>query len=58
MRCCDCKYYGEWQGYSDYGNECRKFGFEYFRNHYEEECPYITDDYCLTDEGIYLSEIL
>lgn len=58
MKCYRCIYYKESEGYSEYTNCCEKFGFEYFNTYNKEECPYIDDDYCLTDEGVYLSEIL
>ena len=54
MKCCDCKYYKEWQGYNEYGNSCEVFGYEYFNTYYEEECPYIDNNHNFTDKGIEL----
>lgn len=51
MKCCKCKYLRD--GITDEGsfNECKRFGFEYFHEFYEMECPYIDDDYELTEAG-------
>lgn len=57
MKCYKCIYYNE--GVTDYGpfNECKKFGFEYYFEFYEENCPYIDDEYNLTSEGREMKEI-
>lgn len=57
MKCCKCKY--NHSGVTDYGpfNECEKFGFEYYFEYYEEDCPYIDDNYELTSMGKEVIEI-
>lgn len=51
MKCYKCKYHKE--GVGDYGswNECTLFGFEYYFEFYEKDCPYIDEDYNKTNEG-------
>lgn len=47
MKCCNCKHLGSGYMY----NECKRFGFEYFHEFYDNECPYINDNYELTEDG-------
>lgn len=51
MRCVDCKYHKEWKTDFEFVNECLKFGFSYYSEFCEEECPYMSDKYEVTKEG-------
>ena len=58
MKCCECKYHKEWITCDEFGNACLKFGFEYYSEYYESECPYVDNEYNLTNDGKELEKIL
>lgn len=58
MKCCHCKYNSQGQTDYDYWNSCSLIGFEYYHEFYEEECPYIGDDYVITECGKEMIEQL
>lgn len=58
MKCHECDYYSENNGYYGEWNGCKLLGFEYFHTYYEDDCPYIDDNYNLTKDGLEAREIL
>lgn len=46
--CGECKHYREWNTWEEFGNECKMFGYEYFKPHM---CELVDENGDLNEDG-------